>query len=112
MGEAAIDRASADEALIAAMRAAPGASANALASRLQSTRGSVVRRWQRLARAGALEKLCDGHWAVAAEPRPPKPTVEWMEGPARSDRPFPRWVRDLSCYGRKETTIVEGLRYG
>jgi hypothetical protein len=22
------------------------------------------------------------------------------------------WVRPLSCYERKETTIVEGLRYG
>jgi hypothetical protein len=24
----------------------------------------------------------------------------------------PRWVKPLSCYERRETTIVEGLRYG
>jgi hypothetical protein len=26
--------------------------------------------------------------------------------------PFPRWVRPLADYERRETTIVEGLRYG
>ena len=25
---------------------------------------------------------------------------------------FPRWVRPLADYERRETTIVEGLRYG
>jgi hypothetical protein len=24
----------------------------------------------------------------------------------------PRWIKPLSCYERRETTIVEGLRYG
>jgi hypothetical protein len=39
--------------------------------------------------------------SAAAEPEPAKP-----EGA------FPRWVRSLAEYERKETTIVEGLRYG
>jgi hypothetical protein len=38
---------------------------------------------------------------AAAEPKPVKP-----EGA------FPRWVRNVNEYERRETTVVEGLRYG
>ena len=38
----------------------------------------------------------------ASEPQPIKP-----EPGAQS-----RWINPLSCYERRETTIVEGLRYG
>ena len=41
---------------------------------------------------------------AAAEPEP-KPTEP--EPGAQS-----RWLKPLSCYERRETTIVEGLRYG
>jgi hypothetical protein len=40
------------------------------------------------------------------EPEPELPSVEPEPG-AQS-----RWIKPLSCYERKETTIVEGLRYG
>jgi hypothetical protein len=41
---------------------------------------------------------------AAAEPEPdliePEPGAQ------------PRWIKPLSCYERRETTVVEGLRYG
>jgi hypothetical protein len=32
--------------------------------------------------------------------------------PAAPEAEHARWVKPLSCYERRETTIVEGLRYG
>jgi hypothetical protein len=31
---------------------------------------------------------------------------------AAEEEEAPRWIRPLSDYERKETTVVEGLRYG
>jgi hypothetical protein len=48
-----------------------------------------------------------------SEPQPIEPKSE--PEPQRIE-PEPgaqsRWVKPLSCYERRETTIVEGLRYG
>jgi hypothetical protein len=40
-----------------------------------------------------------------------------LSDPVVHDLPAPeaehaRWIKPLSCYERRETTIVEGLRYG
>ena len=40
------------------------------------------------------------------EPQPTKPEPEPEFG-AHSP-----WIKPLSCYERRETTVVEGLRYG
>ena len=48
--------------------------------------------------------------AAVAELTAPAPEVDRIEpGPASTP---PRWIRPLADYERKETTIVEGLRYG
>jgi hypothetical protein len=47
-----------------------------------------------------------GPSAAVAEPEPEPQPIEPEPG-AQS-----RWVKPLSCYERRETTIVEGLRYG
>jgi hypothetical protein len=43
-----------------------------------------------------------------AELTPATPEPE----PVKPEGAFPRWVRPISCYERRETTVVEGLRYG
>jgi hypothetical protein len=49
--------------------------------------------------------------AVTAEPEP----VTQLKDERRAPEPspvWPSWIRPISDYERKETTIVEGLRYG
>ena len=43
---------------------------------------------------------------IEAEPEP-QPTKPEPEFGAHSP-----WIKPLSCYERRETTVVEGLRYG
>jgi hypothetical protein len=52
----------------------------------------------------------------AAKPEPePEPELEPEPQPIKPE-PEPgaqsRWIKPLSCYERRETTVVEGLRYG
>ena len=61
---------------------------------------------------------CDGRWrelevmaapyaaAAVTAAEKPKPVDQT---PATTHAP---WVKNIGCYERKETTIVEGLRYG
>jgi hypothetical protein len=42
------------------------------------------------------------------EPQPVEPEPETEPEPSAQSR----WVKPLSCYERRETTVVEGLRYG
>ena len=72
-----------------------------------------------------IEKAPDGRWQVKLE-EPRSPPVREEPGPQQpsaaaepepqSVEPQPgaqsRWVKPLSCYERRETTVVEGLRYG
>jgi hypothetical protein len=61
---------------------------------------------------------CDGRWreledasapyAAAVTTAEKKPEL-LDPRPATAHAP---WVRPLSCYERRETTVVEGLRYG
>jgi len=52
---------------------------------------------------------------AAAEPEPeriepePEPEPQRIEPETGAQS---RWVKPLSCYERRETTVVEGLRYG
>jgi hypothetical protein len=55
--------------------------------------------------------------AVAAELEPePEPQPLEPEPEPQPIEPEPgaqsRWIKPLSCYERRETTLVEGLRYG
>ena len=43
---------------------------------------------------------------IEPEPEPEPQPIEPEPG-AQS-----RWIKPLSCYERRETTVVEGLRYG
>ena len=59
----------------------------------------------------------DREETTAAEPEP-EPEPERIE-PEPEPQPIepepgaqPRWIKPLSSYERKETTVVEGLRYG
>jgi hypothetical protein len=54
----------------------------------------------------------------AAKPEPePEPELEPEPQPIKPEpEPEPgaqsRWIKPLFCYERRETTVVEGLRYG
>jgi hypothetical protein len=52
---------------------------------------------------------------AVAEPEPEPERIE-PEPELQPTEPEPgaqlRWVKPLSCYERRETTVVEGLRYG
>jgi hypothetical protein len=52
---------------------------------------------------------------IEAEPEP-QPIQPEPEPEPQPIEPEPgaqsRWIRPLSCYERRETTVVEGLRYG
>jgi hypothetical protein len=52
--------------------------------------------------AGPYAAVAELTAAAEPEPQPIEP-----EPGAQS-----RWVKPLSCYERRETTVVEGLRYG
>jgi hypothetical protein len=42
------------------------------------------------------------------EPEPEPQPIKLEPGPGAQSR----WIKPLSCYERRETTVVEGLRYG
>jgi hypothetical protein len=50
------------------------------------------------------------------EPQTTEPEPQLVEPEPQPIEPDPgaqsRWVKPLSCYERRETTLVEGLRYG
>jgi hypothetical protein len=60
---------------------------------------------------------CDGRWRELEDVAAPyAAAVVTAEKPEHLD-PRPAvahspWIRPLSCYERRETTVVEGLRYG
>ena len=78
-----------------------------------------------------IEKAPDGRWRVKGE-EPHLPRQERSQAPrnalrrrrradggtgtqARDLKPASAhapWLKNIGCYERKETTIVEGLRYG
>ena len=63
----------AERKLIAAMRAAPGASVIMLARSVGGNRSSVGEQLRKLALTGAIEKASDGHWRLKAEETKSRP---------------------------------------
>jgi hypothetical protein len=69
-----------------------------------------------MADRGAIERVGRGRWRIAAFE--PEPELEPELQPINPRALDPgagvqsRWIKPLSCYERRETTIVEGLRYG
>ena len=55
------------------------------------------------------EELTELHAAAVAEPAAEQKPERLDPQPAVAHAP---WVKSISSYERKETTIVEGLRYG
>jgi hypothetical protein len=49
---------------------------------------------------------------AAAEPEPEPESQHIEPEPETEPGAQSRWIKPLSCYERRETTIVEGLRYG
>jgi hypothetical protein len=92
-----------EQQLLAAMRTHRGASASILATTLGVGRGAIVARWQRLARCGLIEKRADGRWQAAPEPQPIEPEPVIAHAP---------WIRSISSYNRRESSELQGSRYG
>ena len=78
--ESAFAAKTAEQKLIAAMRAAPGASVIMLARSIGGNRSSVGEQLRKLALAGAIEKASDGHWRLKAEETESRP----MSAPSTS----------------------------
>ena len=64
----------AEQRLLTAMRANPGASVNVLAKAAGSNRSSTSERLRQLAQRGLVEKDSGGHWRLKAEETAARPT--------------------------------------
>jgi hypothetical protein len=99
-----------EAALIEALRVRPGAALGEIVEAAGHKRSATADRLRRLAARGAVVRIA-GRWRIVGEEDEPEPQPELQpiepEPCAQS-----RWVKPLSCYERKETTVVEGLRYG
>jgi hypothetical protein len=118
----------AERKLLAAMRDNPGLSVIALANAVGSSRSATGERLRQLALRGLVEKDATGRWKLreeeprptvaSAKPGPSAAVAELTTAAAEPERIEPtsgalsRWIKPLSCYERRETTVVEGLRYG
>jgi hypothetical protein len=108
---------SADEALLSAMTAHPGASASALADILHVGKGSVAGRWGRLGQRGVLVKCADGRWRLATQKRPIVEDEEDAWGETIERLPLPAfdprlWVKPINDFVRVETGPFDCRRYG
>jgi hypothetical protein len=102
-----------ESALLEVLRRSPeGLRAAEVWRASKELRSATADRLRRLMRRGEVEKV-GSVWRLARddqdepEPQPVDPRALGPEPGAQS-----RWVKPLSAYDRKETTVVEGLRYG
>ena len=108
----------AEQRLIDAMRDNPSLSVIALAHVTGFNRSTAGERLRQLARRGIVEKDATGRWRLTEKELEPNDDVPVTTATPEADRlePAPdtpsRWVRPIGDYERRETTIVEGLRYG
>jgi hypothetical protein len=104
-----------EAALLQVVRAHPGATLSEITEIVEGRRGAVIDRLKRLAARGAVERVA-GRWRIVGEEDEPEPIASKPELQPIKPEPEPgaqsRWVKSLACYERKETTVVEGLRYG
>jgi hypothetical protein len=109
----------AEQKLLTAMRQNPGLSVIALANAAGSGRSATGERLRQMALRGVVEKDLAGRWKLREEARTAggiapyaaavELTAEEKPQPAVTHAP---WIRPIGDYERRETTIVEGLRYG
>ena len=117
----------AERKLLAAMRERPGLSAASLAKVVGAGLSTTKERLRRMDAQELIEKAKDGRWQVKAEePRstedkfaPYAGVAELLTATPKADRnasgpaaAHPLWLKPISDYERKETTLVEGTRYG
>jgi hypothetical protein len=102
----------AEQQLIDAMRDTPGRSVIALANAVGGDRSVTGERLRQLARRGIVEKDAAGRWRLTEEEPYDNVPVTTPEADRLEPGAQSRWVKPLSCYERRETTIVEGFRYG
>jgi hypothetical protein len=101
-----------EQQIIDAMRDNPGLSVIALAHLTGFNRSTAGERLRQLARRGIVEKDAAGRWRLMEEEPELCDDVSVTTTPEADPGAQSRWLKPLSCYERKETTIVEGLRYG
>lgn len=100
--------------LLEALRDHPGATTAEVVEATGDNRPATVDRLRRLAVGGAVEKDVAGRWRITgggAEEKDDEPKSDPRAPDPGAEDPT-RWVKPLSCYERRETTILEGLRYG
>jgi hypothetical protein len=116
------DARAAERRLLAAMRDHSRASVERLAEIVGAGRSTCGERLRRLAAQALIERTqpaiggegrgaapCAGPYdRVAQLTATPEPQPLELQSPAA----HARWVRPIGDYERRETTIVEGLRYG
>ena len=122
----------AERRLLAAMREYPGLSTASLAKAVGARLSATKERLRRMNGQELIEKAPDGRWQVRGEePHPCRAkrgagpcgtpydaAVELTAGPEpepvdlKPASPHAPWIRPIGDYERRETTIVEGLRYG
>lgn len=110
----------AEQRLMEAMQLQGNLTGVALANLVNASRSSTGERLRRLAQAGKVEKDRVGRWKLVEEgtlsgrgaASAPFAAVAELTPAAAQEAEHARWVKPLSSYERKETTIVEGLRYG
>lgn len=103
----------AEQQLIDAMRDNPGLSVIALAHAAGFNRSTAGERLRQLASRGIVEKDAAGRWRLTeVEEEPDDDVPVTLRTPEPEPGAQSRWLKPLSCYERKETTVVEGLRYG
>jgi hypothetical protein len=112
----------AERRLLETLRDQPGLTSRELMRLVDTKRGSTLDRLQRLQARGAIEKdgrgwrLRDERSIAEANEEEPEPERIEPEPEPQPIEPEPgaqsRWIKPLSCYERRETTVVEGLRYG
>jgi hypothetical protein len=108
-----------DRAFLEVMRAHPEASASALADVLGCTKATVVGRWYRLGRAGALIKCAGGRWRLSGPADKPsaEPDDEASEFEAIEHAPLPPYVpgarvQHVDRYVRISTSLFACARFG
>jgi hypothetical protein len=100
--------------LLEVLREHPGLTVPAIAKLACDNKSATDDRLLRLFSRGAVEKDVAGRWRITgggAEEKDDEPKSDPRAPDPGAEDPT-RWVKPLSCYERRETTILEGLRYG
>jgi hypothetical protein len=101
--------AAAESALLAVQRDRPRLTTAEIAVALgDDNRAGLKARIYRMADRGAIERAGRGRWRIAGQEAEPEPVEPVEPEPGAQSR----WIKPLSAYERRETTVDQGLRYG